>query len=1094
MKVKKSKMRSYISGFLVLIMIFFSLTPLQTFAEVPSASGVETMTDMALASGVEAVTGGAISTGNHIFTGDGYSVEFTVESQWEGAFNATIKISNSSDTVIDDWSLEFELSNEITNIWNAGIQSHENNVYIIKNAAWNQDIPVGGSISFGFSALGNEIDYPSYYSIKGEKVLSDTSDYSINYVIDSDWITGFTAHIEIINTGETDIEDWSLEFDFDNNISSIWNSTIQEHTGNHYVLKNAGYNQNIRTGEKTTIGFIVASGNSSNLAGNMILAQIKDTVGPNGEDDDTELVDLGTSYFQDISDSDVVLDENSGLVYVKNQILVSAMYGLDYSVVEDIAENINARIVGYIELTNDYQLELNENVDIETLKSIIDYVASFSFIEDVSLNTAFKSDEDVVKTNDTEYTNDAWSESKPDGNNWGLEAIKVLSAWDFYSDFQSVKIGLIDNVFDENHEDLHYAHTWNNTSSIDSVSHGTHVSGIMAARFNNKKGIAGVAPKKALYGFSSEGTATSDYSTVMEYKYGFANLIGNNVKVINVSQNTGRLECFAASHGNEKAQNYVGTNANILGNFLQKLINKGYDFVIVAAAGNVNNLKYKKSMFATYGYVQSDDPSDESGGALAYYNSYLNAITLNDVKKRIITVGSIGLNSSSRYTYSNFSNIGDRVDIVAPGENIDSCIKNNSYGNLSGTSMASPYVAGTAGLLYSINPALSGAEVKRIITSKYSQTVSGYPLLDANACVKYAKNDFGMTPPQAPPTGIVTGLVKGMSNSGLSDVKLTAIRVSTGEANLDNYSSTTATGSNGEYEFILPEGTYNILISKNGYYPQIIKGVVITAGQTNYMEAVIVINLTVGMLSSDINGSVTNALNGNAISNAQVKFRKNWNNTSGAYAAGLFTGVISANTNSLGIFNVKLQTGNYTAEVVKNGYITGYFNVISTVNSGTQNMVLTPVINDNQYRIVLSWGSTPSDLDSHLLGTLEDNTSFHVYYSNKIYNYKGTTIAQLDLDDTTSYGPETITLTLNADLPGTYRYAVHDYTNRYSSSSNQLSLSGANVKVYQGNDLLRTYNVPINIGGTVWDVFEIKNGVINTLNTMSYQSSPESVN
>ncbi|WP_084558612.1 carboxypeptidase regulatory-like domain-containing protein [Anaerocolumna xylanovorans] len=323
---------------------------------------------------------------------------------------------------------------------------------------------------------------------------------------------------------------------------------------------------------------------------------------------------------------------------------------------------------------------------------------------------------------------------------------------------------------------------------------------------------------------------------------------------------------------------------------------------------------------------------------------------------------------------------------------------------------------------------------------------------------------------------------------------VTIICINLGHANPDSYSYITATNSNGEYEFVLPEGTYNVLVSKKGYYPQLVKNVLITAGQTNYMENIIISDIIAGALSSEVNGRVTNALTGEMIANAQVRFRKSWNNTSGAYVSKLFSGTVKANTNSHGTFEVSLQIGNYTAEVVKDGYITGYYNIISTLNPGTQNMVLTPVIQDNQYRIVLTWGSTPADLDSHLAGKLEDGTAFHVYYSNKVFGYKGSTIAQLDLDDTSGYGPETITLTLKADIPGTYRYIVHDYTNRTSFSSNALSLSGASVKIYRGNDLIKTYNVPINERGNLWRVFEINNGVINTLNTMSYQSSSDNIN
>jgi hypothetical protein len=100
----------------------------------------------------------------------------------------------------------------------------------------------------------------------------------------------------------------------------------------------------------------------------------------------------------------------------------------------------------------------------------------------------------------------------------------------------------------------------------------------------------------------------------------------------------------------------------------------------------------------------------------------------------------------------------------------------------------------------------------------------------------------------------------------------------------------------------------------------------------------------------------------------------------------------------------------------------------------------------------------------------------------------------LDLDDITSYGPETITI--EQVIPGTYRYLVHDYTNKGSTSSSALSNSGANVKVYDQTGLIGTYNVPPNQGGTVWAVFELdgSTGVITNLNDMYYESNPSYVN
>ena len=74
------------------------------------------------------------------------------------------------------------------------------------------------------------------------------------------------------------------------------------------------------------------------------------------------------------------------------------------------------------------------------------------------------------------------------------------------------------------------------------------------------------------------------------------------------------------------------------------------------------------------------------------------------------------------------------------------------------------------------------------------------------------------------------------------------------------------------------------------------------------------------------------------------------------------------------------------------------------------------------------------------------------------------------------------------------KYAVHDYTNRGSSSSTALSNSGATVDVYKGTQLLRAFSVPTNKGGTEWDVFAFDaNGNIIPTNSMTYCSSASDV-
>ena len=107
---------------------------------------------------------------------------------------------------------------------------------------------------------------------------------------------------------------------------------------------------------------------------------------------------------------------------------------------------------------------------------------------------------------------------------------------------------------------------------------------------------------------------------------------------------------------------------------------------------------------------------------------------------------------------------------------------------------------------------------------------------------------------------------------------------------------------------------------------------------------------------------------------------------------------------------------------------------------------------------------------------------FHVSYLSKVANYKGVTVAKLDLDDTSSYGPETVTITLDANLVkdgGTFRYSVHDFSGKNNMASKQLSLSGAAVQIYAGNNRIKTFYVPKNQMGTVWHVFDItEDGVV----------------
>jgi uncharacterized protein YfaP (DUF2135 family) len=90
----------------------------------------------------------------------------------------------------------------------------------------------------------------------------------------------------------------------------------------------------------------------------------------------------------------------------------------------------------------------------------------------------------------------------------------------------------------------------------------------------------------------------------------------------------------------------------------------------------------------------------------------------------------------------------------------------------------------------------------------------------------------------------------------------------------------------------------------------------------------------------------------------------------------------------------------------------------------------------------------------------------------------------LDVDDTSSYGPETITVSSVED--GTYRYFVHNWSR---NSSSELSNSGATVKVYFGSSSEAAYTFYVPQGyGYYWNVFTYNSttGEFTVQNTISY--------
>ncbi|NQX46494.1 DUF3289 family protein [Paenibacillus tritici] len=218
------------------------------------------------------------------YTGEGYEAIYTVSSKWEGAFNAEVTIRNTGAQAMENWTAKFTSPYEITNIWNGRVQSYENGVYAIQNAGSNQDIPAGSSVNFGFTAsYEGELLLPAAFDMLGTEQIVPAGQYETSFKVTSDWGSAFNGELAIKNVSQTAIEDWKLSLDYEGNLESFWTAEITGHTGNHYVIHNAGYNANIQPGETLVLGFSGSPGNVANEPSGYQLTQIatrQETPGP----------------------------------------------------------------------------------------------------------------------------------------------------------------------------------------------------------------------------------------------------------------------------------------------------------------------------------------------------------------------------------------------------------------------------------------------------------------------------------------------------------------------------------------------------------------------------------------------------------------------------------------------------------------------------------------------------------------------------------------------------------------------------------------------------------------------------------------------
>lgn len=283
---------------------------------------------------------------------------------------------------------------------------------------------------------------------------------------------------------------------------------------------------------------------------------------------------------------------------------------------------------------------------------------------------------------------DLWPNDPGLSQQWGINAINAAGAWDLTTGSASVIIAVIDTGVDLAHPDLvgklvpGASFVAGVSSPQDDHGHGTHVAGIAAAATNNGEGIAGVSwgarlmPIKVL---DSRGAGT--YAELIS---GIRFAADNGAQIINMSLS-----------GSDYSQ------------ALQDAIDDAYqrNVLLVAAAGNCA---------VGGGSCPAGNPPMYPGA-----NAHVVSVAATD--------------SASQRAY--FSTHNSMVDVAAPGVSIYSTARQGSglsYAYMTGTSQATPHVAGLAALVWSVRPELTNAEVEAAL----EQTA-----WDSNASFKPGRDD-----------------------------------------------------------------------------------------------------------------------------------------------------------------------------------------------------------------------------------------------------------------------------------------------------------------------------------------------------------------
>ena len=408
--------------------------------------------------------------------------------------------------------------------------------------------------------------------------------------------------------------------------------------------------------------------------------------------------------------------------HIGNQLMVKFADAVSEEMIQRAHAILGTRTLKYYPLTGIYLIDVPENL---SLKEGIEKLRKMNAIEFVEPNYKVQS---AMTPNDPMFSQ-LWGMKN---NSYSGVDVGATEMWDVSTGSNKVVVAVIDTGIQYDHPDLE-ANMWINTKEIpdngidddnngyvddvygydfvnkdgdpmDDHSHGTHCAGTIGAVGNNGKGVAGVnwnVKLMALKVLAADGYGSSaDTASAIEYA------VAKGVDVISMS---------LGSYGYSAAELRALRQAQAKG------------ILVVAAAGN--------------------DAND---------NDILPNYPSNYELDNIIAVASMDEDGGPSY----FTNYGKTsVDIAAPGRNILSTIPGSGYGTKSGTSMATPHVAGMAALLKAMYPKANYKSLRKAILNGYTKGSSDWKDMTVTGGYAYLPKAYAQLQKSSGGHGSASGLI-----------------------------------------------------------------------------------------------------------------------------------------------------------------------------------------------------------------------------------------------------------------------------------------------------------------------------------------------